>query len=107
VILRVAYNTGCAYEWQHHTHLAKRAGLTSEQVLRVADGADTAGWSPFQAALLRAADDVHATRRIADATWSELSRHLDDRKLVELCMLIGHYEMIASVILSLGIQRDS
>jgi AhpD family alkylhydroperoxidase len=107
VILRVAYNSRCAYEWRHHVRLAERAGLTSEEILRVADGANAAGWSPVQAALLQAADDVHTDKRIADSTWSVLAGHLDDKKLVELCMLIGHYEMLAIVVLSLGIQRDS
>jgi len=32
VILRVAHNTGCDYEWGHHERLGRRAGLSAEEV---------------------------------------------------------------------------
>src|SRR4051795_12656721 len=35
VILRVAENTGSDYEWGHHERLARRAGLSEEEVSRV------------------------------------------------------------------------
>ena len=40
-------------------------------------------------------------------TWRSLSSHLDDRRLIELCMLVGHYEMLAMTITSLGIQPEA
>jgi alkylhydroperoxidase family enzyme len=106
LILRVAYNCDCAYEWDHHVKLGDKAGLTREDVDRVRQGPDAAGWSPRQAVLLRAADELHAGRDITDATWSRLRDHLDDRDLIELCLLVGHYEMLAMTINSLGIQPD-
>ena len=106
VILRVALNCDCAYEWGHHVRLGGRAGLTTEDVERVRQGPDAPGWSPRQAALLRAADEMHELRDVTDGTWAALREHLDDRDLVELCLLIGHYEMLAMTINSLGIQPD-
>jgi alkylhydroperoxidase family enzyme len=106
VILRVALNCDCAYEWDHHVHLGGRAGLTPEDVERVRLGPDAPGWSPRQTALLRAADELHELRDVTDDTWAALRDHLDDRDLVELCLLVGHYEMLAMTINSLGIQPD-
>ena len=37
---------------------------------------------------------------------SELSRHLDEVLLIELCMLIGHYEMLAMTLNSLDVEPD-
>jgi AhpD family alkylhydroperoxidase len=106
VILRVAHNCDCAYEWDHHVKLGGRAGLTREEIDRVRQGPDAGGWSPRRAALLRGSDELHAGRDISDATWAALREHLDDRDLIEFCLLAGHYEMLAMTINSLGIQPD-
>ena len=106
VILRVAWNCRCRYEWEHHMRLGRRAGLDDRAITRVQDGPGAAGWSPRQAAILAAVDELHTERTIGDATWDALAAHLDDRALIELCMLVGHYEMLAMTINALGIQVD-
>jgi AhpD family alkylhydroperoxidase len=106
VILRVAHNTGCDYEWGHHEHLGKRAGLSAEEVARVREGAAAPGWTPRQRMLLRAADELHGEGRIGDALWAELSVELDDRRLIELCLLVGHYVMLAMTLNTLRVQPD-
>ena len=60
VILRVAHNTRCEYEWGHHERLGKRAGLGVEEIERVRSGPAAEGWSERQALFLRAADATHA-----------------------------------------------
>ena len=106
VILRVAHNTGCDYEWVQHERLAQRAGLSAEEVARVREGADAPGWSPRRALVLRAADEMHADGRIGDELWALLAREYDERRLIELCLLIGHYEMLAMTLRSLDVQLD-
>lgn len=106
VILRVAHNTGSDYEWVQHERLAQRAGLSADEVARVRNGAAAAGWSPRQALLLRAADELHADRRIGDELWAALAREYDERGLIELCLLVGHYEMLAMTLRSLEVQPD-
>ena len=106
VILRVAHNTGCVYEQRHHEVLGREAGLSAEEIERVKAGPEAPGWSPRQARLLRAADALHGDGRIGDSLWSELSGELDDRLLIELCVLIGHYEMLAMTLNSLRVQPD-
>jgi AhpD family alkylhydroperoxidase len=106
LILRVAHNTGCDYEWGHHERLGRRAGLTPDDIRRVRDGAEAEGWSPRQRLLLRAADELHGDRTISDALWAELRPGLSDADLIELCMLVGHYEMLAMTLNSLRVQPD-
>ena len=106
LILRVAANCECEYEWLHHERIAGAAGLSAADVERVREGPDAAGWSERQAALLRAADELHAGRTISDPLWSELSALLDEPELIELCMLVGHYEMLATTIATLRVQPD-
>ena len=106
VILRVAHNSGCDYEWGHHERLGKRAGLSGEEIERVRSGPGAPGWSERQALLLRAADELHADGRIGDELWALLAAQLDEVRLIELCMLIGHYEMLAMTLNSLAVEPE-
>jgi AhpD family alkylhydroperoxidase len=106
VILRVAHNCDCEYEWVQHERLGARAGLASDEIERVRSGAGASGWSHRQQLLLRAADELHAERTISDSLWAELRPLYADRELIELCMLVGHYEMLAMTLNALGVEPD-
>jgi AhpD family alkylhydroperoxidase len=106
VILRVAHLCGSAYELAHHTRLGRAAGLDEADLRRVADGPEADGWTARERAVLRTVDALHADRDVGDAAWRELSRHLDERERIELCLLAGHYEMLATVIRTLRIEPD-
>ncbi|MFI4982643.1 MAG: carboxymuconolactone decarboxylase family protein [Nevskiales bacterium] len=106
-ILRVGWNCRCRYEWGQHVAIGLRVGLTPQQVAQVAQGADAPEWEPRHAALLRATDELHHARILSADTWQNLTAHYDDRKLLELCLLIGHYEMLAGMLNSLGLPLDA
>ena len=106
VILRVAHNSDCQYEWQHHERLGRKAGLTAEEVTRVRDGAAAPGWSARQTLLLAAADELHTGSAIGDDLWSRLRAAMSEVELIELCMLVGHYEMLAKTLNSLRVEPD-
>jgi alkylhydroperoxidase family enzyme len=106
VILRVAHNCGSDYEWAHHERLGRDAGLSAEEIERVRGGTDAPGWSVRQVLLLRTADELHAERTISDPLWSELRPLYSDAELIELCMLVGHYEMVAMTLNALAVEPD-
>jgi AhpD family alkylhydroperoxidase len=106
LILRVAHNAGCDYEWDHHERLAQDAGLTEGEIARVRGGASAPGWSDRSAVLLSAADELHVDRRIGEELWGRLREMLDEPELIELCMLVGHYEMLAMTLNSLAVDLD-
>jgi AhpD family alkylhydroperoxidase len=106
VILRVAHNTGCEYEWSHHARIGRKAGLSREEIDRVREGAAGAGWSERQAMLLAAADELHREGEIGEELWNRLGAELDEVRLIELCMLVGHYEMLAMTLNTLRVVPD-
>jgi AhpD family alkylhydroperoxidase len=106
VILRVAHNTGSEYEWSQHERIGRRAGLSEEEISWVRVGADAPGWSERRALLLRAADEMHERRQIGHELWGQLSHHLSEVLLIELCMLIGHYEMLAMTLNTLEVEPE-
>jgi alkylhydroperoxidase family enzyme len=106
VILRVAHLCGSEYEWRHHERIGKRVGLSEDDIERVRSGADAGGWSGRQTLLLRAVDELHSTRNISDELWAGLRAELSDAELIELCMLTGHYEMLAMTLNALRVQPE-
>jgi alkylhydroperoxidase family enzyme len=108
VILRVAHNCGSEYEWGHHERMGQTAGLTAAQVQSAAapDAASETAYDERQRLLLRAADELHEHRDVSDQLWSALSARFSDTELIELCMLIGHYEMLAMTLNALRVAPD-
>ena len=107
VILRVAHLRSCDYELDQHRRLGRRAGLTDTDIERVFAGLDADGWTDRQRVLLRAVDELHHDRDLSDATWADVCRHLDTRETIELVLLAGHYEMLATAITALRIPPDA
>jgi AhpD family alkylhydroperoxidase len=106
VILRVAHVRRCRYELEHHKRLARRVGLDRDAVGRVLAGPTADGWNARERALLLAVDALLTKRDIDDETWRSLSVHFREAQLVELCLLVGHYDMLATAIAALRIAPD-
>jgi alkylhydroperoxidase family enzyme len=106
LILRTACNCRAEYEWGQHVHLGRAAGLGDEEIRRVREGPAASGWSPEDAALLRAADELHERAEIGDETWAALSERYGEPELIEICMLVGNYHLVAFTLNSLRVQRE-
>jgi alkylhydroperoxidase family enzyme len=107
VVLRVAWRTRSRYEWVQHLRLAARVGITAEEIVAVADGSGATAWSPLEADLLAATDQLIDDYRVEDETWSRLAEHLDDAQLVELVFVVGTYTGLAMAFKSFGLQLDA
>ncbi len=107
IILRSAFRSDARYEWAQHVAIAGTAGLSTDEIRRVAKGPDAAGWNDDDAALLRAVDELHDDHCIGDTTWNALAARYGTEQLIEIPMLSGHYAMLAGVLNSLGVQRET
>jgi 4-carboxymuconolactone decarboxylase len=107
LILRTGYLCRSPYEWGQHVTIGLAAGLTDEEIARVAQGPDDDAWSDDDRVVLRAADELHADSCISDATWSSLSARWDEQQLVEVCMVVGQYHLVAMTLNSLGVEPES
>jgi alkylhydroperoxidase family enzyme len=106
VILRVAHRSRSAYEWRQHVGLGRRAGLTPEAIAACAGHGEDA-LTPRQRTFVAATDELLADRRLSDGTWDALQRELgDERKVIELCLLVGQYQGLATALGGLGVQVE-
>ncbi|HEX9039498.1 MAG TPA: carboxymuconolactone decarboxylase family protein [Trebonia sp.] len=107
LILRVAWQCGAAYEWWHHVPLALRAGLRPEEIAAAAGVPPAAGLPGRRRVLIAITDDVLARQALSDGTWQAARQTLTEREMIEACLLIGHYQGLASAIGGLGIQLEA
>lgn len=106
LIMRTGYLCRAHYEWGQHVAFAHAAGITDDEIARVAVGPDAQGWSAEDATLLRAADELHADSRLSDATWADLAARYDEQQLIEVCMVVGQYHLVAFTLNSLGVEPE-
>lgn len=93
--LRTAWLARSDYLWAQRAPAARRAGLGDDELRRIALGPDAPGWSAFDAALLRAADELHVDAFVSDATWAVLARRYDANQLIDLLYGVGEITMHA------------
>jgi len=101
--LRVAANCRSEFEWVEHVEYARDAGLGESEITAVREKGSDGPWTPVEAALLRAADELHASTDVSDATWSVLAAHYGADALVEILFVVGQYTMLSMVANAAGI----
>lgn len=107
VIIRIAHLRGNDYELGHHMRLGARAGLDELAIERITEGPEARGFNPRERAIMVAVQQLHEDGDIDDHAWTELRCHLDEREAIELCLLAGHYEMLATTIQALRIRPEA
>ena len=106
LVLRVAHLRDAEYEWAQHVVLARDAGLTDEEIERVRAGSGADGWSPLQAALLDAADELVRDARVSPDTWSTLRDALDTQQLLDVVFTVGTYDTLAMAFRTFELELD-
>lgn len=107
VILRVAWRCRSVYEWHQHTPLALRVGLTPEEIAGVAGSPSADGFTTRQRTLLTASDEMLAQGELTDGTWTAVQAILRHPEVIELCLLVGHYQGLSTAIGALAIQIEA
>lgn len=106
VVMRVAALRQSSYEWYQHLFVARDAGLTDEEVGRIAYGPDAPLWSPLEAAILRAVDELTLDGGISASTWEVLAAEFDTRQLLDLVFTAGGYDILARLFKSFDLTID-
>ena len=105
-ILRVGWLCQAEYEFSQHTVFGKQAGLTDDEIRRVTEGPDAPGWTPFEASLLRAVDELHNEAFIQDSTWAALAERYSTQQLLDFICLVGQYTTVSMMLNTVGVQLE-
>jgi len=105
-ILRVAHRRDCAYEWTHHVELAKREGISDDEIALVRRGPDSWTADEFERAVLTGVDELDEKSQLSDETWATLGERLDDRQRMDYVFTVGSYTMLAMALNTFGVEVE-
>jgi alkylhydroperoxidase family enzyme len=105
-ILRLFQITRSPYGFAHHVRIGRDAGITDEQIAALEDHASSALFSPLDKLVLRYTDAVTRLDESSVAIAEELRAELSAREVVELTFCIANWNMMAHLLLPLGIELE-
>jgi alkylhydroperoxidase family enzyme len=106
LILRIGWLCHSEYEWAQHVRIGKTEGLTDDDIRRIAAGPGGPGVGDHDRLLLEAADELHTSAFISDATWNALAKSYDTRQMMDLVFTVGQYNLVSMALNSFGVQLD-
>lgn len=107
-ILQVGYVTGAAYEWTHHIRIGRDFGVSDDDLRALVaetEGTDS-GLPDLDRAVLRAAREMTFDLQPSEAAMDVLQASLSDEHLVDVCLVIGFYNMVVRMLHTLEIDLE-
>jgi alkylhydroperoxidase family enzyme len=105
LILRTGWNAKSEYEWSQHVGSVGRARDHGLEPVNIAKGPE-AGWDPFEAAILRAADELYRDSLVSDSTWKTLSGRFDEAAMMSAVLTASSYRATAMALNAFGVQLE-
>jgi len=107
LILRVGVQCQAPYEFGQHVVIAQRCDITLGEIDQVRVGPGHPAWTPLEAALLQAVDELHHSSRIGDSTWATLSEHYSVEQMLDVIFTVGNYHLVSFALNSCGVELDA
>jgi alkylhydroperoxidase family enzyme len=107
-IMRIAWLTGCEYEWSQHWRVAQGLGVSGEDLVGVRDWPAHRAFGSAERAVLSATDDVVRHGAVGAQSWAACTAEFgnDPALLVELVTAIGAWRMVATILQSLEVPLE-
>jgi 4-carboxymuconolactone decarboxylase len=112
-ILRIGALCGSDYEWGAHAPAGRAAGLTADEIRRIATtplastpAISIRGWNDPDAPIIRAVDELFVPDTISEPLWASLGVTLDRRQRIDLLITIGGYRMVSMALNTLGVPLE-
>jgi len=106
VILRVSVHLGAWYEWGSHVDRALRIGMGMDRINAILMREPDDKWSPQEAHILRAVDDLMTKRAIMPETRADLEGEITTEQIMDLIAIHGMYVTLGCMIGTWGLTLD-
>jgi 4-carboxymuconolactone decarboxylase len=93
VICTSAIERDCPFEWESHTPIARKAGVSEATLQSIADGQEIE--DSDDAVLVDFTRELCRTGKVGNAAFERAWSLLDEEGTVELAAIIGYYTMLA------------
>lgn len=105
VILRVGFRAASEYEFGQHTRIGTEAGLTADEIARLADSGG-GSWNDDDAALVTMVDELCEDDLVSEQTWQRLRGRWSEAEVLELLVLAGYYRLVSGMLNSVGVALE-
>jgi 4-carboxymuconolactone decarboxylase len=105
-ILRSGWMGGAEYEWSAHAGSGRKAGLSDAEIVQLATPG-YAGWSPHDAAIVRAVDEMYADDKVSDGTWKALATEFNPGQILDLMVAGSGYRIVSEVLNTFGVKYEA
>ncbi len=95
LILRTGWNCQSRYEFSQHAIIALSCNISPEEVTRTKGDPSDGTWSPHDALLLRAADELHSVSTLTDQVWAGLAATYTTEQMLDVIAAVGNYHLVA------------
>jgi alkylhydroperoxidase family enzyme len=94
-VLRVAHVTRASYEWFQHVIVAKRVGVTDQEIERIAVDGPVAELDEEANLLCRVADEISNEVRLSDDALQQILDRYGTRQATELILCVSYFNMLS------------
>jgi 4-carboxymuconolactone decarboxylase len=106
-ILQISHLLGSEYPWVQHMAIARAVGASSEQIAAIAAGADAdSSFDDVQREVLSFTRAVTIEGLASEQAVAALAARIGSRQVVELVLVIGHWNSIATFVAATGLEPD-
>ena len=106
-ITRTGILCNSEYEVVAHKRLCAAAGVSSEKIEALEQGADADVFTDIEKDVLRFTDDVVKNDRASDETFDAAAKNLTPGALIELNLAIGFYIMTSKFLVTFDVDLQS
>ena len=105
-LMTVGRLTEAEYEFTHHWNIARRVGVSREQLEHLADFETSSLFNDQEKLVMRYASEATRNVKVTDATFEALRKSFDTRRLMELVQNVAFYNMVVRVLVPLGVEVE-
>jgi alkylhydroperoxidase family enzyme len=109
LVVLVAANESCRYEWEQHVSIAQAAGVRQEQILAIGEGRleDNNVFTESERLLLRFGKSVLATGKAPGVLFKHALEYFTVQDLSDALIVLGYYRMISAYIQTFDLAIDA
>ena len=105
-ICKVARLTRAEYERLHHEPIARREGITEQQLAGLDAWREGDLFDTRDRAVLAYAEQMTERVQVDDAVFAAVREHFDDREIVELTATIAFYNLVSRFLVAMQIDME-
>jgi len=105
-VLRVAHVTRSKYEWTQHVAVARRVGLTGDEIAKIGIDGPITTLGEEGNLLCRVADEISRDVRLSDEALKEIMERYGVRQATELILCCAYFNMLSRFLESTRVEIE-